>query len=256
MLDSRCPEAVRGELHTAVADLAGVAAWMSFDGLAHNDSRRLFRVAVGCLGEYDWHLRAMLLCDMARQEIWCGDPDTGPDVRGDGAGAGGSPHSHRAGDGQYRPGPPPAAPMEVSAELLGQSDDDALRATQEAEPVDVLVLRDLADEFGTVAAQAGNDVVDVVDSEHDAAYAQRVRRRVFRLGFDRRRRVELRQLDSAVAVRGPHHGDVGTDVVEPDDAVHPTPLDCRLAFQLHTEFGEERFGSLEVIDNEEDIIHS
>src|SRR2546421_2735575 len=128
------------------------------------------------------------MCDMARQEIWCGDPDTGPDVRGDGAGAGGSPHSHRAGDGQYRPGPPPAAPMEVSAELLGQSDDDALRATQEAEPVDVLVLRDLADEFGTVAAQAGNDVVDVVDSEHDAAYAQRVRRRAFRLGSDRRRR--------------------------------------------------------------------
>src|SRR5206468_6227845 len=82
----------------------------------------------------------------------------------------------------------------VSAELLGQSDDDALRATQEAEPVDVLVLRDLADEFGTVAPQAGNDVVDVVDSEHDAAYAQRVRRRAFRLGSDRRRRVELRQL--------------------------------------------------------------
>ena len=34
---------------------------MSFDGLAHNDSRRLFRVAVGCSGEYDWHLRAVLL---------------------------------------------------------------------------------------------------------------------------------------------------------------------------------------------------
>jgi hypothetical protein len=41
--------------------------------------------------------------------------------------------------------------------------------------------------------QAGNDVVDVVDSEHDAADAQRVRRRAFRLGSDRRRRVELRQ---------------------------------------------------------------
>src|SRR3712207_8214053 len=68
------------------------------------------------------------------------------------------------------------AAIRTSAELLGQSDDDALRATQEAEPVDVLVLRDLADELGTVAAQAGNDVVDVVDSEHDAAYAQRVRR--------------------------------------------------------------------------------
>jgi hypothetical protein len=56
----------------------------------------------------------------------------------------------------------PGRTMEVSAELLGQSDDDALRATQEAAPVDVLVLRVLTDEFGTVAAQAGNDVVDVV----------------------------------------------------------------------------------------------
>src|SRR5207237_651879 len=126
---------------------------------------------------------------------------------------------------QYRPGPPRSASMEVSAELLGQSDDDALRATQEAEPVDVLVLRDLVEELGTVAAQAGNDVVDVVDSEHDAAYAQRVRRRVFRLGSDRRRRVELRQLNPAVAVWGPHHGDVGTDVVEPNGAVHPRALD-------------------------------
>ena len=78
---------------------------------------------------------------------------------------------------------------------------------------------------------------------------------LFRLGSDRRRRVELRQLNPAVAVRGPHHGDVGTDVVEPDDAVHPTPLDRRLAFQLHPEFGEERFGSLEVVDNDENVVH-
>src|SRR5438067_11120631 len=169
-------------------------------------------------------------------------------------------HAGDAGPGQKRP---PSAqfrasslcfPGHASAKLLGQSDDDPLRATQEAEPVDVLVLRDLADEFGTVPAQAGNDVVDVVDSEHDAAYAQRVRWRAFRLGPDRRRRVELRQLNPAVAVRGAHHGDVGTDVVEPDDAVHPTPLDRRLAFQLHTEFGEERFGSLEVVDNDENVV--
>src|ERR671926_662985 len=57
-----------------------------------------------------------------------------------------------------------------SAEPLGQADDDALRAAHEAEPVDVLVLRDLADEFGAVGAQAGHDVVDVVYREHDAAY--------------------------------------------------------------------------------------
>src|SRR3954463_4621980 len=141
----------------------------------------------------------------------------------------------------------PAMISSRSAELLGQSDDNALGATQEAEPVGVPVLRDLADKFGTVAAQAGNDVVDVVDSEHDAAYPQRVRRRVFRLGSDRRRRVELRQLNPAVAVRGPHHGDVGTDVVEPDDSLHQAPLERRLALQLHAELEEERLGSVEVL---------
>src|SRR5688572_19807579 len=143
----------------------------------------------------------------------------------------------------------------ASADLLGQPDDDALGAAHEAEPVDVLVLRDLADEFGTVAAQAGNDVVDVVDHEHDAAHAQRVRRRAFRLGSDRRRPVEPRQLNAAVAVRGPHHRYVGTDVVEPDGLVYPRPLDGRLAFQLHTELGEERFGSLDVVDNDENVVH-
>src|SRR5215211_7574115 len=84
-----------------------------------------------------------------------------------------------------RKGGAPPPPGAHSAELLGQPDDDALGATHEAEPVDVLVLRDLAHEFGTVAAQASDDVVDVVDHEHDAAHAQRVRRCALRLGPDR-----------------------------------------------------------------------
>ena len=63
-----------------------------------------------------------------------------------------------------------------SAELLGQRDDDALGAAEVAEPIAVLVLHHLADEFGAVGLQAGNDVVDVVDGEHDATHAQRVHR--------------------------------------------------------------------------------
>jgi hypothetical protein len=59
-----------------------------------------------------------------------------------------------------------------------------------------------------------------------------------------------------VAVGGSHHGDVGTDVVEPDGLVHPRSLERRLAFQLHTELGEERFGSLEVLDDDEHVVHS
>src|SRR5262245_34287438 len=99
----------------------------------------------------------------------------------------------------------------VSAELFGQRDDDALGAADVTEPIAVLVLRHLANEFGAVGPKARDDVLDVVDGEHDPTYAQRVRRCVFGSSADRRRRVELRQLEPAVAVRGPHHRDVDPD---------------------------------------------
>lgn len=67
--------------------------------------------------------------------------------------------------------------------------------------------------------------------------------------------MELRQLKPAVAVRGPHHGDVDTDVVEPDDTVHPASLDRRFALQLHTKFDKERSSSLKVVDNDADVVH-
>ena len=67
----------------------------------------------------------------------------------------------------------------LQRERLGQRDEDALGATDVAEPIAVLVPHHLADEFGTVGPQAGNDVLDVVDFEHDATDAQRVHRGVF-----------------------------------------------------------------------------
>jgi hypothetical protein len=67
--------------------------------------------------------------------------------------------------------------------------------------------------------------------------------------------MELRQLNPAVAVRGPHHREVRADAFEPDDAVHPEALVRRLAFQLHAEFGEERFGGLEIVDDDENVVH-
>ena len=106
-----------------------------------------------------------------------------------------------------------------------------------------------------MGAQAGEDVLDVVDGEHDTMQAQRVGRRVRRLGADRRRGVVLRQLQPAVAVRGPHHRDVAPDAVESDGAVHPKAFDLRLAFQLHAEFDEEHNCSLKVVDNDADVVH-
>src|SRR4030081_2017555 len=58
-----------------------------------------------------------------------------------------------------------------------------------------------------------------------------------------------------MAVRGPQHCDVLSDVVQPDDTVHPKSLDCRSARELHTNFNKERSSSLEVVDNNEDVVH-
>ena len=72
-----------------------------------------------------------------------------------------------------------------SAELLGQGDDDAVRVAEVTEPVAVPVLSQLADELGAMGVQAGEHILNVVAVEHDATYAQRARRCVFRLGAAR-----------------------------------------------------------------------
>lgn len=146
-------------------------------------------------------------------------------------------------------------PRHPSAELLGQSDDDALGSADVAEPVAVLVLCQLADEFGAVSAQAGKGVLDVVDGEHDAVCAQNVVRPVARSGADRRGAAVLRQLEPAVTVRGPEHGDVTADAVESGALVGDEALDLRPAFQLHPEFHEERDSGIHALDDDADVVH-
>jgi hypothetical protein len=97
--------------------------------------------------------------------------------------------------------------------------------------------------------------MDVVDSEHDAMQAQRVGRRVLRPGADRRGGVVPRQLQLAVAVRGPHHRDLAPEAVESNGAVRPEAFDLPLAFQFHTELGEECDGGVQVVDDDGDIVH-
>jgi transcriptional regulator with XRE-family HTH domain len=78
LLEVKCPERLRNELFAAVGYLGGVCGFMAFDAYAHDDARRMFAFGLSCAEESgDWHLRAKLLSHMARQAIWCGDPDTG-----------------------------------------------------------------------------------------------------------------------------------------------------------------------------------
>jgi hypothetical protein len=39
------------------------------------------------------------------------------------------------------------------------------------------------------------------------------------------------------------------------DVLDPTSLDCRLALQLLTKFDKQRGSSLEVVDNNADVVH-
>lgn len=78
LLNARCSDKIRGELFSAVGYLAHVTGFAAFDAYAHDDARRIFGFALQCAEEgRDWHLRAKVLSSMARQAIWCGDPDAG-----------------------------------------------------------------------------------------------------------------------------------------------------------------------------------
>src|SRR5690606_35057220 len=143
-----------------------------------------------------------------------------------------------------------------SAELLGEPDEDPLGAADVAEPVRVAVAHHVADQLRAVAAQPGEDVVDVVDGEHDPADAERVHRGVGRRGAHGRGLAERRQLDPAVPVRGAQHRDLLADAVDPDDAIRPLALDRRPALELHAELDEERDGRVEVLDDDEDVVHA
>src|SRR5437879_8970124 len=141
------------------------------------------------------------------------------------------------------------------ADLLAEADDDAFRPAYVAKPIRVLVLHHVAYQRGPVSEQARDDSFDVFDGEHDATDAQRVHRRVHGPKPDRFGRVELVELDATVAVRGPHQRKGGANVLEPDQAVDRRSLDLRLAFELEAEFDEERLGRLEVVDNDENVVH-
>lgn len=78
LLEARCADRHRGELFSAVGVLSHTAAFMAFDAYAHTDARTMFRLALSCAEEVDdWQLRAKILSSMARQSIWCGNPDAG-----------------------------------------------------------------------------------------------------------------------------------------------------------------------------------
>src|SRR2546427_180672 len=116
--------------------------------------------------------------------------------------------------------------------------------------------RHIADQFGAVGKQARDDVVDVIDGEHDAADPEFVHRSVLGPSSDRFRRVELVQLDPSVAIRCAHQREGSTDVLKANETIYGGALDGRLALQLESEFEKEGLRGFKVVDDDEDIVHS
>src|SRR5918994_3764343 len=105
----------------------------------------------------------------------------------------------------------------MSADLLGQPDENALGASDVAEPIYVFVLDYFVDELRAVSAEPGERIVEVVHGEHDAQVAQSVHRRVAVIG-DHRWREKSREFDPAVAVRHTHHCALDALVAQSSDA--------------------------------------
>ena len=102
-------------------------------------------------------------------------------------------------------------------------------------------------------AEPGQRLVEVVHREHDAEVAEGVDRRVPVIG-DRRRREKARELDLAVAIRHPHHGDLDALVTQSSDAPdisfdHESPL------ELEAKLGKERDGGIKRLHHDADVVH-
>lgn len=68
--------------------------------------------------------------------------------------------------------------------------------------------------------------------------------------------MELDEFELAAAVRRPHHHDLRSDAVEPDDLVHLLALDQPAALALESQIEEERRRSVKVIDNNTHMIEA
>jgi transcriptional regulator with XRE-family HTH domain len=78
LLSASATDKVKNELYRSVGFLVDVAGWGAFDAGYHEQARQYFQLALSCAEQAnDWGLRANVLSDMARQEIYVSRPDDG-----------------------------------------------------------------------------------------------------------------------------------------------------------------------------------
>lgn len=141
----------------------------------------------------------------------------------------------------------------ASAEFLGQRDDDALGAADVAGPIDVVVLRHLANEFGAWACRRAR-----VSSMSSTAKMLRRVPSVFAAAFGSALTVvgvwnfvsSSRLWPSGVRIIATSTRTLSSPTTSP-----PNVPQLALALQLQAKFDKERGSSLEVVENHADVVH-
>src|SRR3954454_10464908 len=142
-----------------------------------------------------------------------------------------------------------------SAEFLGEADQESFGPPDVAEPVHVFVLDQFVDELCAVLAEPGERVVDVVNGEHDTQVAQSVDGGVPVVSRNRRRD-ESRKLESALAVRGAHHGDLDVLITQSGNTPRPLSVDRGLSFELEPELAKELDCGRQILNDDAHVVHA
>ncbi len=129
------------------------------------------------------------------------------------------------------------------------------RPADVAEPIGVPIPDYVAHELCAALAKLAKRLVDIVHGEHDAEIAQSVHRGVAVIRDDRRRE-ETRELETAVAVRCAHHGNLDALTGKSGDTSCPFSFDHSPPFELKAELSKEINCPSEVIDDDSYVIHS
>lgn len=68
--------------------------------------------------------------------------------------------------------------------------------------------------------------------------------------------MKLVQFDPSAPVRRAHEHECRPDILQADEPIHCWPLDDRRSLHLKTECQEERLHGLEVVDDDEGVVHA
>lgn len=96
-------------------------------------------------------------------------------------------------------------------------------------------------------------MLDRVDDKREPGDARGVHRLPRRTAGGHRP-MERRQLDPALAVRGPHDSNVRSHALQPDELIHPGTLDRGLALQLQARLDEEHDRRREILHHQANVI--